>query len=112
MLKTAIQAMSSPQRSLVPAHGSLCEQHQLAKFATGITWAVDQVVSVKPAAMTDIEKHAKHIRSALKAKGLGAGTGCVPLPTFLDKVLEKMSKAGQTAQAAEAQKTTGRALEA
>ena len=103
VLKTA---MSSPQRSLVPAYRSLCEQRQLAKLTIGVNWAVDQVVSVKPEAMADIVKHAIHIRSSLKAKGLGAGTGCTPLPPLLDTILENMSKAAQTAQAAAAQKTT------
>ena len=106
VLKTTIQSMSSPQRSLVPAYGSLCEQRQRAKLTIGVNWAVNQVVSVKPEAMADIVKHAIHIRSSLKAKGLSAGTGCTALPPFLEKILEKMSKAAQTAQAAEAQKTT------
>ena len=93
VLKTTIQAMSSSQRSLLPAYGTLCEQRQLAKLTIGVNWAVDQVVSVKPGTMVDIVKHANHIRSSLKAKGLAASAGCAPLPSFLDKILEKMSKA-------------------
>ena len=63
-----------------------------------MNWAANEVIAIKPDAPEDIEKHARHISTSLKAKGLGAGKGCIPLPAFLEKVLERMKRAAQSSQ--------------
>ena len=111
MLRTTLSATNSPLRAQVSSYGSLCDSRQLAKLTSGINWAVDQVVTIKPERPEDIEKHARSIQSSLKSKGLGASKGRIPLPAFFDKVLLKMlsvkerSKAEPTADTKASDKT-------
>ncbi len=61
-----------------------------AKRSMGVQLALEQILSNMPAKPDDMPRHARTITHKLAQKGIGANM--IELPTYLQKVLQKMNE--------------------